>query len=172
VEPLLPNGALMSFDWGLSTSIVGNSTADMLIHHYTKHMVHLMQPISHQANPFRTIYLPLAIEGSPDMEAVSHSDRIYSASITVFHSLLAMAAIHLQSLRSREEGLQRLACHHKQRALVSLRSALATRSSNYKDLMTAILSLVSADVSILNPLTQALLRFRLSMAVPMTIGST
>jgi arginine metabolism regulation protein II len=170
-ESLIRTSALMRCDWGLPMSIVGNNTtSDMLIHHYAKHMVHLMQPVSHQANPFRTIYLPLAIEGSPNMEIVRPSDRIYSASVTVFHSLLAMAAIHLQSLQSREESLRRLACHHKQRALVALRSALATRSSNYKDLMTAILSLVSADVSVPSSSSQIVLRFRSSMVAPMTIG--
>lgn len=169
----LHSSPLMNPDIGRSINIAGsNATADMLIHHYAKHMVHLMQPVSHQANPFRTIYLPLAIEGSPNVEIVYPSDRVYSASVTVFHSLMAMAAIHLQSVQSRGESLQRLACHHKQRALIALRSALATRSSNYKDLMTAILSLVSADVSVSSHLLRSLLRSRLSMAAPTTIGFT
>lgn len=108
-EPVLRNSAPMGSDWGPSMSIVGNTTpSDMLIHHYAyaKHMVHLMQPVSHHANPFRTIYLPLAIEGSPKVEIVCPSDRVYSASVTVFHSLMAIAAIHLQSLQSREDNLR------------------------------------------------------------------
>ncbi|OBT82751.1 hypothetical protein VE02_09105 [Pseudogymnoascus sp. 03VT05] len=136
----------MGIAGSLSTTIVGNTTAAMLMHHYMKHMIHLMQPVFHQGNPFRTIYLPLAIEGSPNLAVSSHSGPLYSASVTVFHSLMSMAAVHLQSLGSGEYGLQQLACHHKQRALITLQSALATQSSNYRDLMTAILSLVSADI--------------------------
>ncbi|RQM05818.1 hypothetical protein DH86_00002129, partial [Scytalidium sp. 3C] len=60
--------------------------------------------------------------------------------------LLSTAAINLHGLQPGENGLQQLACHHKQRALVALRSALATQSGSYRDLMTAILSLVSADI--------------------------
>ncbi|KFY42186.1 hypothetical protein V494_02551 [Pseudogymnoascus sp. VKM F-4513 (FW-928)] len=145
-ESLSRSRYLMGIDYNLSATIVGNKTGAMLMHHYMKHMIHLMQPVFHQKNPFITIYLPLAIEGSPSLEVSSHLAPIYSASATVFHSLMSMAAVHLQSLQSGEDGLQQLARHHKQRALVALRSALTTQSSNYRNLMTAILSMVSADI--------------------------
>jgi hypothetical protein len=147
------SGVILKVDYSLSTALVANTTAAMLINHYTSHLVHLMQPISHQGNPFRTIYLPLAIEGSSALEVARDPDRIHPTSVTVFHSLLSTAAINLQDQPSGRGGLQQLAWHHKQRALVALRSALAAQSCKYKDLMTAILSLVSTDVSLLNALT-------------------
>lgn len=116
----------------------------MLMHHYMQHVVHLMQPVSHSRNPWRTVYLPLALQGSSQLDVPR---RFHSASVAVFHSVLSIAAVNLQSMRSEQEGLQQLACHHKQRALVALQSALSTKSTPYKDIMTAILSLVSADVS-------------------------
>ena len=133
----------------LATALFQNTTASMLMHHYTKHVVHVMQPVLHPKNPFSTIYLPLAVKGSSSsgLDLTPRANRTCSASVTVFHSLLSTAAISLQSLRPGEEDLQQLACHHKQLALSSLQSALATQSSSYRDLMTAILSLVSADVS-------------------------
>lgn len=133
----------------LTTALVQNTTAAMLMHHYTKHVVHVMQPVLHPRNPFSTIYLPLAVKGSSGLELVTGPRRTCSASVTVFHSLLSTAATSLRSLGPGEEDLQQLACHHKQHALVSLQNALARQSSSYKDLMTAILSLVSADVSTL-----------------------
>lgn len=140
----------------LATSLFQHTTASMLMHHYTKHVVHVMQPVFHSRNPFSTIYLPLAVKGSSGLERVPYPDRACSASVTVFHSLLSTAATSLRSLRPGDEDLQQLACQHKQHALISLQSALATQSSSYKDLMTAILSLVSADVSILKSLVLCL----------------
>lgn len=169
---LLPQSqVLMKLD-DLSMVLVGNTTAAMLIDHYTKHMVHLMQPVFHQGNPFRTIYLRLAMEGSSGLEDARRPDRNSGANVAVFHSLLSTAAINLHGLQPGENGLQQLACHHKQRALVALRSALATQSGSYRDLMTAILSLVSADVSVLTHFPGLVLRFRFSMGVLTTIGFT
>ena len=149
VECLPGNSGTMKFDYDLSTVLVDNTSAAMLMNHYTKHLVHLMQPISHQENPFRTIYLPLAVEGSSCLEVARSSDRTRPTSVAAFHSLLSTAAINLLDGRSDRGALRQLAWHHKQRALVALRSALASQSSKYKDLMTAILSLVSTDVSLL-----------------------
>lgn len=119
----------------------------MLIHHYASHMVHLMQPISHQANPFEKIYLPLAIRGSLDLEQRASPNTLCSPRVAICHSLLAAAAHNLESLGSGEEDMGAAASYHQQKALVTLRTALASRESGYKDLMTAILALVSVDVS-------------------------
>lgn len=145
---LLQGQGPMPLGCNLTKILTENTTATMLMNHYAKHMVHLMQPVFHPRNPFKTIYLPLAIKGSSELELTTNSDRVYPASVTVFHSLMSAAAVSLRSLQLGEENLQHLACYHKQRALTTLRSALAAQSSSYKDLMIAILSLVSTDVSI------------------------
>ncbi|KAL4877604.1 fungal-specific transcription factor domain-containing protein [Aspergillus karnatakaensis] len=126
------------FEHDLATSMIAETTASMLMQHYMQHVVHLMQPVSHPRNPWKTVYLPLALQGS--------ARRLHSASAAVFHSILSIAAVNLQGTRTGQDALKQLACHHKQRALVSLQSALATKSTPYKDIMAAILSLVSADI--------------------------
>lgn len=135
------------FEHNLASSMIEDTTASMLMHHYMQHVVHLMQPVSHSRNPWRTVYLPLALQGSSQLDVPR---RFHSASVAVFHSVLSIAAVNLQSMRTEQEALKQLACHHKQRALVALQSALSTKSTPYKDIMTAILSLVSADVSLSN----------------------
>lgn len=138
---------LILFEHNLASSMIEDTTASMLMHHYMQHVVHLMQPVSHSRNPWRTVYLPLALQGSSQLDVPR---RFHSASVAVFHSVLSIAAVNLQSMRTEQEALKQLACHHKQRALVALQSALSTKSTPYKDIMTAILSLVSADVSLSN----------------------
>lgn len=126
---------------------LGSPLQYRLIHHYLQHMVHLMQPVLHRDNPFRTLYFPLAVEGSSELELAQDTDLISSAGVATFHSLSSLAAINLRSLGSEEESLEQLAFRHKQRALVALRYALTRKTSSYKSLMIAMLSLVSADVS-------------------------
>lgn len=121
-------------------------TATMLMHHYAKSIVHLMQPVFHEASPFEKIYLPLAIAGSANINDNEAPDQSTSPSTAIFHSLLSAAASNMRSLGSGVPGLQALAWQHKQKALTALRSALASRSSTYRELMVAILSLVSADL--------------------------
>jgi arginine metabolism regulation protein II len=120
----------------------------MLMHHFAEHTVHIMQPIFHERNPWKTIYLPLAREGHAHIEKATDPDGAAAASVAVFHSLLSTTAIDLQSQLFDNNGLRAIAGHHRQRALIALQSALAIQASSYKDLMTAILSLVSMDVSI------------------------
>lgn len=127
---------------------IKNPSVTMLIHHYTNNIVHLMQPVSHKGNPFQTLYLPLAIEGSSDIEIDQGSRRgVSPVTVAVFHSLLCSAATNLEGLGSRDTGLQQLAYRHKERALNALRNSLVRKIGRYKDLMVAILSLVSVDVS-------------------------
>lgn len=123
-----------------------NQTATMLIQHYAKSMVHLMQPIVHESSPFEKIYLPLAIAGSANLNGIGRVDQSTSPSASVCHSILSTAASNLRSLGSGVPGLQALAWQHKQKALTTLRIALITRTSTYRELMVAILSLVSADL--------------------------
>ncbi|KAL4746299.1 hypothetical protein BDW72DRAFT_207483 [Aspergillus terricola var. indicus] len=104
-DPVAGNRGLITLGCDLTSTMIKNTTATMLMDHYMQHVVHLMQPVSHPRNPFKTVYLPLALHGSSQLETVRTS-----------HSLIA------------------------------LQSALATKSTPYRDLMTAILSLVSADI--------------------------
>jgi arginine metabolism regulation protein II len=135
------------FENDMALAIMEDTTAAMLMHHYMQHVVHLMQPVSHPRNPWKTVYLPLALHGSSQLDLPKSWNQLHSASVAVFHGVLSIAAVNLQSMEADQESLERLACHHKQRALVALQSTLATKSTPYKGIMAAILSLVSADVS-------------------------
>ncbi|KAL4815505.1 fungal-specific transcription factor domain-containing protein [Aspergillus spinulosporus] len=135
-------------DGSSPSTMIEYTTATMLMDHYMQHVVHLMQPVSHPRNPFKTVYLPLALHGSSQLGQSGRRSQLQSASIAAFHSLLSTAAANLQRMQGEQEALEQLACHHKQRSLIALQSALATKSTAYKDLMTAILSLVSADAGI------------------------
>jgi arginine metabolism regulation protein II len=137
-----------TLSYSLGYPQIKDPSVNMLIHHYTNNIVHLMQPVSHRENPFQTLYLPLAIEGSSFTEIDQDSEGISPATVAVFHSLLCSAATNLQGLGSRDSGLQQLAYRHKERALNALRNSLARKVGRYKDLMVAILSLVSVDVGL------------------------
>ncbi|KAL2869215.1 Zn(II)2Cys6 transcription factor [Aspergillus lucknowensis] len=145
-EAVLGDVEFLLFDHDLASTVAEDTTASMLMNHYMQNVVHLMQPISHARNPFKTVYIPLALQGSSQLEGARRFNQLPSASVAVFHSLLSISAANLQSMRAEKEGLKQLACHHKQRALVALQSALAAKSTSYRDTMTAILSLVSTDI--------------------------
>lgn len=137
-----------TFSYNLGFPQIRDPSVTMLMHHYTNNIVHLMQPVSHRENPFQTLYLPLAIEGSSFTETSQGSQGISPATVAVFHSLICSAATNLQGLGSRDSKLQQLACWHKERALNALRNSLVRKVGRYKDLMVAILSLVSVDVGL------------------------
>lgn len=130
---------------GLTASAINRLSAELLVSHYTEHMLHMMQPIAHKENPFRTVYLPLAVSG---LRNVQNPGKFSSASIAAFHSLLSAAAFNLQDQFPLDTNLTQLAWHHKRCALSTLASGL--NSGSYKDLMTVMLFLVSTDVSTRN----------------------
>lgn len=128
---------------GLTASVVNTLSAELLVNHYTEHMIHMMQPIAHKENPFRNVYLPLAVSGLRNIE---NPGKLSAASTAAFHSLLSTAAFNLQDQFPLDTHLTQLAWHHKRCALTTLASGL--NSGSYKDLMTVMLFLVSTDVSV------------------------
>ncbi|KAE8423816.1 fungal-specific transcription factor domain-containing protein [Aspergillus pseudocaelatus] len=142
----LLNTALSAPRHNIASSGAYNYSVAKLINHYAEHVAHLMQPVAHQNNPFRSLYLPLAIEGSFYLERYRDLGGNMSARAAVFHSLLTTAAFHVLGLGLQNRDLERLAFHHKQQALVALRCALSKKRSTYKELMIGVLSLVSMDI--------------------------
>ncbi|KAJ9625186.1 hypothetical protein H2204_010573 [Knufia peltigerae] len=132
---------IMKASCNLSTAVLSKTLSHMLLRHFTEHTVHIMQPVAHARNPFRTIYFPLAIEGSEQSD-----DAASSASVATFHGLVSTAAIDMQIPQSENEGLKSVVGHHRQSALIALQKALVKQTSNYRKLMTAILTLVSMDI--------------------------
>ncbi|KIW42627.1 uncharacterized protein PV06_06158 [Exophiala oligosperma] len=128
-------------------SLFSNSTTAMLVHHYEQYSICLMQPVYHVQSPFKTIYFTTALQGCPDLNMATNGGEVSIASTAVFHSILTSSAINLQGLKPDAGHLYQLAYYHRQIALSAARKALANKTSTYKELMTAILSLVSVDVA-------------------------
>lgn len=132
----------------MALATFGDSDAALLFQHYTYHMVCLMQPISHRHSPFKNIYLRLAIQGSREVAYGQAASPGSLARRSIYHSVLACAALNIQSLTlDIASHFHRLACYHRSEGLKAARDALADKSSSYKELMTAILAMVSVDVS-------------------------
>lgn len=153
MDTSIPQVAITALNRNSYVPFIGISSANMLVHHYVKHIVHIMQPVSHKDNPFQTMYFPLAVEGSSELLVARDSTHIVSARVAIFYSLLSIAATNLQGLGVGDVGLRQAAYRHKQLALIALRQALARKSDKYKDLMIAILLQVSTDVSLLQSST-------------------
>jgi hypothetical protein len=133
----------------LSLPIFQEYESSMLMHHYTNHIADILQPVLHPNNPWRTTYIPIALEGTSDVQVARNSGSISYAAIALSHSLQASAAFHLQRLTASSEHFHRLGVHHREKSLWALREALTDASDlhRYKVYMAAMLSLVTIDVS-------------------------
>lgn len=121
----------------------------MLMHHYITHIADILQPVLHPSNPWRTTYVPMALEGSSNVLVARNSGNISYAANALSHSLQASAAFHLQHLNGSSEQFHRLGVHHREKALLALREALTKANDlhRYKVYLAAMLSLVTTDVS-------------------------
>lgn len=127
-------------------ALTSSSITSFLLCHYARHMLCLMQPVYHRMSPFKTVYLPTALNGTPNLNVTRNSYQVSNAATAVFHGVLASAAANLQGLYGNNRRFRDLFCHHKYFALLAARKALIDGRSTYKELMTAILCLVSVDV--------------------------
>lgn len=139
-----------SLDYEVPLPVFEDAETAMLMSHYMNHVACLLQPVFHIGNPFLSIYLPIAVEGSPSLLLAKNSTDMSYGTTAVFHSILATAAYHLRGTDAGEGYFHSLASRHRTKALEATRLALVTagESSRYKVLMTAMLSLVSIDVGI------------------------
>lgn len=119
-----------------------------LFHHYSLHVADILQPLSHPSNPYLSIYVPAAIEG---LSEVLKAARVAAPSVKLctFHALVATAAFHLHSCNSFSTQYHNIGVVHRQIALQCMQLALGDdiNKSSYKDLMMAMLSLITIGVS-------------------------
>jgi arginine metabolism regulation protein II len=129
--------------------VFGDHDSGMLMHHYTNHIADILQPVLHPSNPWRTTYVPIALEGSSGVLVTRNTSRISHAAIALSHSLQASAAFHLQRLTGSSEQFYSLGVHHREKAHRALATALTDPKDlhRYKIYMAAMLSLVTTDVS-------------------------
>ncbi|OBT63559.1 hypothetical protein VE03_07048 [Pseudogymnoascus sp. 23342-1-I1] len=132
----------------LSLPIFQDHDSGMLMHHYTTHIADILQPVLHPSNPWRTTYVPIALEGSSDVLVARNSGNIPYAAIALSHSLQASAAFHLQRLTRSSEQFHRLGVSHREKALWALKEALTNGNDlhQYKVYMATMLSFVTTDI--------------------------
>jgi Fungal specific transcription factor domain len=140
---------LPSLRYELSLPNFRNQDSAMLMHHYTTHVADILQPILHPSNPWKTTYVPIALEGSSDILVARNPSYTSHATVALYHSLLASAAFHLRDSTQPSSGFHDLGVKHKAKSLKALHEALNRPNDprQYKVYMAAMLSLVTADVS-------------------------
>lgn len=135
-------------------SLILDTNTSMLMYHYTKHVAELLQPVLHPRNPWRTTYFQFALQGCPDLSSNESSGPAFKVSTAIFHSVLSSAAFHLRNATGGSAKFHKLGLRHRAKSLQALNSAILDPwdSKLYTAYLTAMLSLVTIDVSILNPL--------------------
>ena len=132
----------------LSIPLFKDHKMSMLMYHYKNHVAELLQPVFHRRNPWRTTYLPFALEGCPELCLVQNAVPSSSASISLFHSILSSAAFHLRNVMGGSTEYHSLGLQHRAKALRALKFALVAPndSRQYTVYLTAMLALVTIDV--------------------------
>lgn len=132
----------------LSAPLFEDTHTSMLIYHYKDCVADLLQPVFHPRNPWRTTYLPFAIEGCPDICLMQNTAPSSGVSISLFHSILSSAAFHLRNVTGGSREYHNLGLQHRAKSLQALKFALVAPkdSQQYTIFLTAMLSLVTIDV--------------------------
>lgn len=145
--PPIHSAATLSPRTALYSSLFHDPDTSMLLHHYAYHVAGLLQPVHHPNNPWRTTYFQFALDGRQEYASSS------PASTAIFHSVLSSAAFHLRNATSGSKKYHRLGLEHRAKSLHALNAALShpSKSRVYTLYLTAMLSLVTIDVSLCNP---------------------
>ncbi|KAE8350312.1 fungal-specific transcription factor domain-containing protein [Aspergillus coremiiformis] len=116
-----------------------------LMDNYLHVVADLLQPIRHTQNPYRSIYVPRAMEAGLVVGATGsalHGGR------ALFHALLAVSAFHLHRNRPHIPRYERLGRLHRFKAVECLQRSLAggENTKDHDTTMAAMLSMVSIDL--------------------------
>ncbi|KAJ5134303.1 hypothetical protein N7526_005668 [Penicillium atrosanguineum] len=127
--------------------ICDNPETNLLFHHYSLYVANVLQPLSHIENPYRSLYVPAALEGSVDV-LFPAKNVAASVRLCIFHSLVATAAFHMSSCNPAQSGYHKTGILHRQKALRCMQLALAegASQSSYRHLMVALCSLLTIGV--------------------------
>jgi arginine metabolism regulation protein II len=132
-----------------SQSLVFTAQSRYLLDHYINRVIPIMTVVTHPKNPWRTIYLPRALSAVGDLISLG---RTSSARNALLHALLASSAFNLKSRFPDGSDAQKhyfqLGVRLKSEAYIWLGDCLGRDLSKqkYKDVVTAVLSMVTIDV--------------------------
>lgn len=135
---------------GCGTSLYVDSIVGELLHNYIHVVADLLQPAHHTDNPYRSLYIPTAIEAAADGVFVGASGTGSQAGTALFHALLAVSAFHLHRRQPGQAGYGTQGRMHRIKAFEYLRRSLAVPSMQEypHTIMSAMLSMVSVDVGL------------------------
>ncbi|KAH7165207.1 fungal-specific transcription factor domain-containing protein [Dactylonectria macrodidyma] len=131
----------------IRSSLLGDTEADLLMHHYMVHVADVLQAILHTRNPYRGLYVPTAIEGACIHVSDNRAAKAKPRS-ALYHALLASAAFHLWNCDKAQIQYKKMAVEHKYRAIHALQDAVNSQlpGSDHHVLLMAMLSLVTIGV--------------------------
>ncbi|KAJ5247252.1 hypothetical protein N7468_002235 [Penicillium chermesinum] len=119
-----------------------------LFDYYSTRVANVLQPLSHPENPYRSIYVPLAVEGVFEMGQIAKMVAP-CVKICTFHAIIATAAFHMHgSDVSGSSEYHKIGHVQRQMALKCMQLALLdeTLPTNYQSFMTAMMSLLTVGV--------------------------
>lgn len=134
-------------------SLYVDSTMAELMHNYIHVVADLLQPARHKHNPYRSLYIPKAIEAAAGSLFVGATGESSHAGTALFHALLTVSASHLHRHRPENSQYGRLGRMYRIKAIASLQLSLTEpdEARNCNTIMSAMLSMVSVDVGPLPP---------------------
>lgn len=126
-----------------------------LLDHYSNNVLHIFSVLDNKDTPWRNFHLPRAYQCCTELEVVGKSSPARSA---LLHAILSVSAFHLQNkhmhLKQSETAMKwaDIASTHRLQALDYLTTSAAdpltaSTNSEYKELLAAMLSMVTVDVS-------------------------
>lgn len=125
-----------------------------LLDHYRQHVMCIYTMSDNENTPWHNIHIPRVFQGCTEMEVVGKSSPARSA---LLHAILSVSAYNLQNrhlLESRTDharNWEEIGLSHRAQALNALRASASDpspswTSSQYKELLAAMLSMVTVDV--------------------------
>ncbi|KAL3457282.1 fungal-specific transcription factor domain-containing protein [Aspergillus heterothallicus] len=133
---------------GHGLSIYVDPAMAELMHNYIHVVADLLQPAHHTHNPYRSLYVPKAIEAASGNLFLGAGGIPSQAGTALFHALLAVSAFHLHRHQPDQERYGRQGRMHRIKAIEGLQWSLAEpdNGKDYHTTMSAMLSMVSIDL--------------------------
>ena len=143
----------LSHDMGLglpTNSLYFLPQSRYLLNHYIRNVARVMTVVTHEKTAWKTIYLPRALSAIGELVGLGSCSSPRRA---LLHALLSISSFHLASKlpenSDQKNHYMSLGVSLKNQALQHLHTCLQTESLatvKHKDIMTAMLSMVTIDV--------------------------
>lgn len=116
-----------------------------LMHNYIHVVADLLQPTHHSQNPYRSLYVPKAMDAAAASLLVGVSGTPSHVGTALLHALLAVSAFHMHR-HCPSESRYNQGRLHRLKAIESLQLSITGGDIDFHTTMSAMLSMVSIDV--------------------------